>query len=419
MWKSLWQAVGGWWSGSQVDCGQKRARDEDAAPIGVVGSPSKRRRELVRVAAEQRRPAARRWRAASVHASAAAATPPTETVFVPGSRAAPVPASAAAADPSQTRSSPFPDRVRRRPSVEFMFSAGSGGGNALRCAVIDPVGHEVQDGGRDNAPDVEFIGVVGAEWSTSVDWIVAHEPSATARAVVTNAVSPALSQAELVATIGKLTLRRADMRCLIGGAWLTDEVVNFYFETLKARQRRNESARPGKQRTAYFFSTFFFARLYHDRMAYDFAKVQRWTRGVDILADYSLLLVPIHLGVHWALAVVDLVRRRIIFYDSLRGDAAYTRRSRSMLLPLARYLADESSARGREALDATSWSRDIAADAPRQTNSSDCGMFVCKVAEALSGGTALSAITQSKMPRFRIETVHRFLNHRSAAAASP
>ena len=306
-----------------------------------------------------------------------------------------------------------PTAVRRRPSVEFIFSAGSDGGHPQRSAGIV---HDVTGGGRSYAPDVEFIGVVGgAEWSAAVNWIAAHEPSAAARAAVTNAVNPALSQAELVATIGKLTLRRADVRCLIGDAWLTDEVVNFYFETLKARQRSNESARLGKQRTAYFFSTFFFARLYHDRMAYDFSKVQRWTRGVDILADYTMLLIPIHLDAHWALAVVDLVRRRIVCYDSLRGDAAYTRQLRSMLLPLARYIADESSARGREALDATSWSRDIAADAPRQTNSSDCGMFVCKVAEALSGGTTLSAITQSKMSRFRIETVHRVLEHRSAA----
>ena len=32
--------------------------------------------------------------------------------------------------------------------------------------------------------------------------------------------------------------------------------------------------------------------------------MKRWTRKVDVFS-YDILLVPVHLGMHWCLAVVD------------------------------------------------------------------------------------------------------------------
>ncbi len=49
---------------------------------------------------------------------------------------------------------------------------------------------------------------------------------------------------------------------------------------------------------AYAFSSFFYPRLAES----GHAAVARWTRKVDIFA-YDLLLVPVHLGAHWCLAV--------------------------------------------------------------------------------------------------------------------
>ena len=34
----------------------------------------------------------------------------------------------------------------------------------------------------------------------------------------------------------------------------------------------------------------------------------------------DLLFVPVHLGVHWCMAVVDMRQRQLAYYDSLHSD---------------------------------------------------------------------------------------------------
>ena len=52
---------------------------------------------------------------------------------------------------------------------------------------------------------------------------------------------------------------------------------------------------------------------------YCFTNVRRWTRKFDLLA-FDKVLVPIHLGVHWVLAVINLRDKRFEYYDSMLGD---------------------------------------------------------------------------------------------------
>lgn len=52
----------------------------------------------------------------------------------------------------------------------------------------------------------------------------------------------------------------------------------------------------------YSFSTFFFPKLCGGVQVGGHAAVKRWTKAVDLFL-YDLILVPLHLGVHWALAV--------------------------------------------------------------------------------------------------------------------
>ena len=47
--------------------------------------------------------------------------------------------------------------------------------------------------------------------------------------------------------------------------------------------------------------------------------LKRWTRKVDIFS-FDLILVPVHLGMHWCLATVDLKRKGVFYYDSMGGD---------------------------------------------------------------------------------------------------
>lgn len=55
----------------------------------------------------------------------------------------------------------------------------------------------------------------------------------------------------------------------------------------------------------YSFSTFFFPKLRGGGgggQAGGHTVVKRWTKAVDLFL-YDLILVPLHLGVHWAMAV--------------------------------------------------------------------------------------------------------------------
>ena len=53
----------------------------------------------------------------------------------------------------------------------------------------------------------------------------------------------------------------------------------------------------------YAFNTFFYPKV----MSGGQASVKRWTRKVDIFS-YDYILIPVHLGMHWCLAVSMVVR---------------------------------------------------------------------------------------------------------------
>ena len=44
--------------------------------------------------------------------------------------------------------------------------------------------------------------------------------------------------------------------------------------------------------------------------------VRRWTCKIDLLA-YDVILIPIHLGMHWCLTVIDCKKKDFVHYDSL------------------------------------------------------------------------------------------------------
>lgn len=77
------------------------------------------------------------------------------------------------------------------------------------------------------------------------------------------------------------------------------KVINFYL-SLIMEQCSGES----RGLKVYSFSTFFFPKLQGGGggQPSGHAAVKRWTKAVDIFL-FDLILVPLHLGVHWAIAV--------------------------------------------------------------------------------------------------------------------
>ncbi|KAE8743261.1 hypothetical protein FOCC_FOCC011141 [Frankliniella occidentalis] len=92
---------------------------------------------------------------------------------------------------------------------------------------------------------------------------------------------------------------------------------------------------------------------------------------VDIF-DCHLVLIPVHLGMHWCLCVVEPQARTLTYYDSLNG------RNITGLRNVLRYLSDESKRKGHPFI-AGQWRMFNAVGICRQPegNDYDCGVFVC------------------------------------------
>ncbi|XP_078394207.1 sentrin-specific protease 1-like [Cetorhinus maximus] len=201
---------------------------------------------------------------------------------------------------------------------------------------------------------------------------------------------------EVLSEAFRLTITRKDIHTLNHLNWLNDEVINFYMNLLVAR-----SGRRGLP-TVHAFNTFFFPKVKSD----GYQAVKRWTKKVDIFA-VDILLVPVHLGVHWCLAVVDFRRKSISYYDSMGGSNDEACRI------LLRYLKQESVDKKAKEFETSGWvlgskgSREI----PQQMNGSDCGMFTCKYADYISQDRAIH-FGQKHMPYFRQRMAWEILHQR-------
>ncbi|XP_027766252.1 sentrin-specific protease 1-like, partial [Empidonax traillii] len=146
------------------------------------------------------------------------------------------------------------------------------------------------------------------------------------------------NQDEVLSEAFRLTITRKDIQTLNNLNWLNDEIINFYMNLLMERSK--EKGLPA----VHAFNTFFFTKL---RSA-GYGAVKRWTKKVDIFS-VDLLLVPIHLGVHWCLAVVDFRKKTITYYDSMGGINSEACRV------LLQYLKQESLDKKRKEFDANGW----------------------------------------------------------------
>merc|ERR1712012_96922 len=192
------------------------------------------------------------------------------------------------------------------------------------------------------------------------------------------------SRNEVLVTAHRISITGEDLETLEGLNWLNDNIVNFYFSMIEARSSSNQNLPK-----TYVFSTFFYPRL----QEVGHQGVARWTIGTDIFS-YDLLLMPIHLGMHWCLATVDLRHMTINYYGSMGGN------NTECLAELDDYLHQEYLAKKGKTLDAEVFDRNLVKGIPRQLNGSDCGVFTCQYAEFLSRGASLD-FSQGDMPRVR------------------
>lgn len=112
----------------------------------------------------------------------------------------------------------------------------------------------------------------------------------------------------------RVTIHGRDIQTLREGAWLNDEIINFYLSMICER------GNSGKDKIKIFaFNSFFYKKLSEAGCK----SVERWAKKGKIDGDKLLhleyLIVPVHLHNHWTLGVVNLAQKRLEYYDSLGG----------------------------------------------------------------------------------------------------
>jgi len=192
----------------------------------------------------------------------------------------------------------------------------------------------------------------------------------------------------------KIAITRKDLETLRGLNWLNDEIINFYLQMVVERSTKNDN-----WPKVYAMNTFFYPKL----MQQGHSALKRWTRKVDIFG-HDLIVVPVHLGMHWCLATIDLAKKAVFYYDSMGGNNS------QCLSALLKYLEDEHMDKKKTPFDTSGFQAQIVKDIPQQMNGSDCGMFTCKFAEYLSRNAPIT-FSQENMPYFRRRMIWEIVNN--------
>eukprot|EP01041_Mallomonas_annulata_P013083 gene13083-27619_t len=231
---------------------------------------------------------------------------------------------------------------------------------------------------------------------------------------VRSALSPPHDDQVLVEKFN-IPMSRAKLSCLTPGAWLNDEVINFYMQLLKTRDDRLCLYSEKKQlqqlpqgqvrRQSWYFSSFFMDKLLEADKKYNFNNIKRWSKKFDVFAMEKLFF-PINLkNTHWTLAVVYVQRKSIRYLDSMAGGGD------RHLQALLRYMSDESKAKRGVDIDPEEWElvRCTQTNTPQQQNGVDCGVFATMMADFLSDDIDPLHLTQNDISHFRRKICHSIL----------
>ncbi|KAL4608197.1 sentrin-specific protease 3-like [Arapaima gigas] len=179
-------------------------------------------------------------------------------------------------------------------------------------------------------------------------------------------------------TYKKHTLTLDDLTTLESENWVNDQVINMYGELIME----------AVDHEVHFFNSFFYRQL----VTKGYEGVKRWTKNVDLFSK-TLLLVPIHVEVHWCLVSVDLLRSSIQLYDS-QGFLF-----KQAMENILEYIMTESREKQKTAFE-RSWTMIVNKWIPQQRNDSDCGVFVLEYCKRLALGRLLK-FSQADMPSIR------------------
>lgn len=178
------------------------------------------------------------------------------------------------------------------------------------------------------------------------------------------------------------------IQCLRRSEWLSDEIINYYFQLLNERKKNLKNI--------FSWSSFFWTKLSsHERLEYKYKGVQNWStkKSIDVFS-FDIILCPLNIDKsHWALGVVDLKNYKTYYLDSLERGTDY---------PLfheyiQRYLRDEWVDKKKSSEECPKFiSAKPPSNLPLQKNGNDCGVYVTLFALAIATGVPIEHLGDSK-----------------------
>jgi len=156
---------------------------------------------------------------------------------------------------------------------------------------------------------------------------------------------------------------------------LNDNIIDYYFSLLF----ENNSYYT-------FFDSFFYASL----VSRGLNSVLNRKKNVNVF-QYRKIFIPIVENYHWLLVVVDVELHRIVLYDS------FGRKYPNNMCNISKYFNCKYS---QTFSNIKIWDLTYATDLPKQTNSYDCGMYVCKFAEFITKNRCFN-FNDASMKRYR------------------
>ena len=172
-----------------------------------------------------------------------------------------------------------------------------------------------------------------------------------------------------------LKLTTDDLQTLDGSNWLNDMVINQYLNLI---QQRNDADTSLPSMLA--LNTFVHNILDEDGLEEGEKRMEGWFK-ID-LRTKDLIICPINKNHHWTLIVIDTNRKRINYFDSLRG----SRKSSGAPKLIKRFIESYYKKKGEDVV----FMIKIRQDTPVQTNGVDCGVFALKCAERIAAGCILN-----------------------------
>lgn len=207
--------------------------------------------------------------------------------------------------------------------------------------------------------------------------------------------------------LGSIPIQKISFRRILASdkgteSWLDDDAVNAWYNSIVDAAKRQDGYVKSDTKPPKFANL---QTAWFDKATKDGPKaLKRWMKRAGVggatILDCERIFLPINMGSHWTLLIINGKDRSIEYLDSLGGGGdKYFKLARELLKS---ELGDKYHEQ--------QWTNLARNRSSRQDNMSDCGVFTCINGLAAAKDRPYKEVTAEKMPLARKMIVGVFLN---------